>query len=111
MNQDKYRNCMRKYMSGEGKSKEERQHDICIGAKICSGKAKTQDEAEYLCSLPREVKPQKQKSDKSGDACEKEVLKLAHCIAERIDMDLASNINSIEMAIVNAMTECKCGNR
>jgi len=110
MNQDKYRKCMRQYMTGTGKTKEERQHDMCIGAKLCSKRAETEEKAEYLCSLPKELKPVKQR-DKSENSCEKEVLKLAHCIAERIDMSLANNINSIEMAIVNAMTECKCSGR
>jgi len=95
-------------MTGVGKTKEERQHDMCIGAKLCSGKAETKEKAEHLCSLPREPKPLREKRDKGGDGCEKEVLKLAHCVVEKIDMNLARNINSIEMAIVNAMIECKC---
>ena len=81
---------------------------MCLGAKLCSGKAKTKEEAEYLCSLPKEPKPPKEKRDKGGNGCEKEVLKLAHCIVERIDTSLASNVNSIEIALANAMIECKC---
>jgi len=95
-------------MTGEGKTKEERRHDMCIGAKLCSSKSKTREEAEYLCSLPKEPQPPKEKRDKGGNGCEKEVLRLARCIVEKIDMDQASNINSIEMALVNAMIECHC---
>ncbi|GAH68135.1 unnamed protein product, partial [marine sediment metagenome] len=45
MDQDKYRKCMRQYMTGVGKTKEERQHDMCIGAKLCSRKAETKEKA------------------------------------------------------------------
>jgi hypothetical protein len=46
----KYNECMRPYIMGKGKSKEERQRSFCVGAKRCSGKAKTDEEAAQLCS-------------------------------------------------------------
>jgi len=46
-------------MKGQ-KTKQERQHDMCIGAKICSGKAATEGEAEKICSVPRLPKWAKQ---------------------------------------------------
>ena len=49
---EEYNNCMRPYMTGT-KTKKERQHDMCVGAKICSGKAKTEAEAELICNAPR----------------------------------------------------------
>lgn len=48
---EEYNNCMRPYMTGT-KTKKERQHDMCVGAKVCSGKAKTDEEAEKICSAP-----------------------------------------------------------
>lgn len=42
------------------KSREERRSSMCVGAKICSGKAKTEDEALAICNapkLPKWVKP------------------------------------------------------
>lgn len=74
MDREKYNNCMRPYIRGKDKSKEERQKSFCIGAKVCSGKAKNEKEAEYLCSLPKEPKiPKVRKSAKQlqaeQDAC------------------------------------------
>ena len=52
MNREEYNACMKPYMSGS-KSKEQRQRDFCVGAKVCSGKAKTEDEAIAICSTPK----------------------------------------------------------
>jgi hypothetical protein len=49
MNRTEYNNCMRPYLTGS-KPKEKRKSDFCIGAKICSGKAQTRDQAAQLCS-------------------------------------------------------------
>jgi hypothetical protein len=59
MDRAKYNTCMSPYMKGTGKTKEQRQHDMCIGAKLCSGKASNEAEAEHLCSLPKPPKPGK----------------------------------------------------
>jgi len=93
------------WMKGGG---EDRKLRFCIGAKLCSGKSKTEEEAREVCLLPKEPKPLKIMQKRDGESCEKEVMELAHCIVDRIDMNLASNINSIEVAIVNAMMECNC---
>lgn len=77
---------------------------MCVGAKICTSKAKTPEEAKLLCSIPKEPKPR----PRSPQTCELEVKRLARCVVERIDMDLVSNINSIEVALINALLECKC---
>jgi hypothetical protein len=52
---EEYNACMRPFITGTGKSKEERQRSFCEGAKICSGKAKTEEEAAQLCasSVPK----------------------------------------------------------
>jgi len=46
---------MRPFITGSGKTKEERKQGFCIGAKVCSGKAKTEEEAAQLCAatLPK----------------------------------------------------------
>jgi hypothetical protein len=49
MNRTEYNACMRPFITGS-KPKEERQRSFCIGAKICSGKAQTEEEAAKLCS-------------------------------------------------------------
>lgn len=107
MDRAKYNACMRPYMTGS-KSKEQRQMDFCIGAKLCSGKTPNEEAAKAICSLPKEPKPLKVSKRSKGKSCEKEVLEVAHCMVDKIDMDRASNINSIETAIVNAMMECQC---
>lgn len=54
-----YNQCMRPYITGSGKSKEQRKLDFCVGAKICSGKSSSREEAVQLCSLPKESKTSK----------------------------------------------------
>ena len=51
-NREEYNACMRPYLVGS-KPKEQRRLDFCIGAKVCSGKAKTDEEAKALCDVPR----------------------------------------------------------
>lgn len=107
MDRKQYNQCMAPYMRGS-KPKEQRQFDMCVGAKICSGKAQTEEEAISICSLPKEPKPVKIGRARRGQSCEKDVAKLSECIVDNIDMNLASNINSIELAIRNALMECSC---
>ena len=51
-NREEYNTCMRPYMTGS-KPKEQRKLDFCVGAKVCSGKAKTEEEAKAICSIPK----------------------------------------------------------
>ena len=46
---EEYNTCMRPYITGKGIPKEERRQNFCIGAKICTGKAKDEKEALRLC--------------------------------------------------------------
>ena len=78
---------------------------FCSIAKVCSGKVKDLQESIGVCSQPKEPKPPKIKRG-NGQSCEKEVLRLTHCIIGKIDMELAKK--SLEKAIVNAMMECRC---
>lgn len=113
MTKEIYQACMTKNLRGMPKniSKEERKLSFCQFSKLCSGKAKDMNEALKICSLPKPPKATKVKRVKKGQSCEKEVLKLSSCIADVIDMDQASNINSVEMAIANALAECYCGSK
>jgi len=94
---------MSPYMKGS-KPKEQRQLDFCIGSKVCSQKAKNEEEARQICLLPKEPKPVKIKR-RDGD-CGREVSELAHCVVGKIDMNLAGK--SMENAIIGAMMECRC---
>ena len=65
---EEYNACMRPYITGRGKPKEERQRNFCEGAKICSGRAQTKDEAAQLCSNTA-PKPVEQALPKKDDPC------------------------------------------
>lgn len=110
MDRTKYNTCMRPHIIGS-KPKEQRKLDFCVGAKICSGKAKTKEEAELICkeaaSLPKPARSSRRKRG-TVQSCEREVREVAQCMVDKIDMNLASNINSIEVTLVNAMMECRC---
>lgn len=56
MDRQAYNDCMKPYISGKGMSKEERRLRFCVGAKVCSGKAKTEEEAAQVCSVPKAPK-------------------------------------------------------
>ena len=108
---EKYRNCMSGAMSGKTFSPGERKLAFCQAAKRCSGKASSEEEAAEMCrnrppKIPKERKRRRLKGE--GESCDARVLKLAHCVAEAIDMDAVSNVNSAEMALANALLKCEC---
>lgn len=110
MNREEYRSCISPYITGS-KPKEQRRLDFCVGAKICSGKTKDREEAERLCKEAAKIpKPSRATGSRkrSPKTCEREVREIANCMVKNIDMNLASNINSVEMAITNSMMECRC---
>lgn len=71
-----YNDCMKPYISGQH---EDRRMDFCIGAKICSGKAKTPEEARKLCLEAPPVAP-KARVRKRID-----LVSLAACAVKKID--------------------------
>lgn len=105
-----YTTCMKPHITGKGLSKEERTLRFCVGAKLCSGKAKSEEEAKRICLEPKPPKQTKPSGShrRKGASCEDHVLSIASCMVEHIDMNQASNINSVETAIVNAMMRCEC---
>ncbi|KKM97011.1 hypothetical protein LCGC14_1172450 [marine sediment metagenome] len=56
MDRKSYNSCMSPHMKGTGLSKDERRMKMCVGAKLCTGKASTEKEAVALCNLPKEPK-------------------------------------------------------
>lgn len=63
-----YNQCIRPFITGTGKSKEERKLNFCIGAKVCSGKAKNPEEAKQIC-LTQPPKPAKQPKQRRAKGC------------------------------------------
>lgn len=110
MTRQEYTTCMVPWMKGAG-PKEKRRMRMCIGAKICSGKANTEEDAKVICLQPRPEKAVKGRRGKKPVSCEKEVLRLATCVADHADMDLMGNINSLQIGVANALQECMCGRK
>jgi hypothetical protein len=60
MDRAEYNACMGPYIRGKDKTKEERRTGFCIGAKLCSGKTKSREEALRICSQPKPPKVPKE---------------------------------------------------
>jgi len=119
---EEYNNCMRPYMTGT-KTKQERQHDMCIGAKICSGKAPTEEAAEKICSAPRLPKWAKKLLPKGEEdiSCEDRLERVRNNIdtisakvktgeADEVKVEAAQTLNDIfsclpEKAVVEMASE------
>ena len=52
---EEFNKCMIPHISGKDKTKEERKMGFCVGAKLCSGKAQTEEEAIAICNQPKQV--------------------------------------------------------
>jgi len=76
----KYNSCIAPYITGS-KTKDKREHDFCIGAKICSGKAKNEEDAEQMC-LTIPTKDDKGSKKNKGEKFNPRELSL--CILENI---------------------------
>jgi hypothetical protein len=110
---EEYNACMRPYMTGGGTDRKTR---FCVGAKLCSGKARNEEEAKELCSQPKPPKAVKVGKVKRGQSCEKNAQQVAECVVGRLTTDgtykeQAMNINSVGAAITNALIECQCPQR
>jgi hypothetical protein len=80
VNQEEYRACMSKRMTGKTYSKEERKLAFCTSAKICSGKSSSEQEAETLCLQPKEPKaPRSKRKRKAQEACALPVEAIVEC--------------------------------
>lgn len=98
-----YTECMRPFITGTGKTKEERQLGFCTGAKICSGKAASVEEAEKICreQPPKEPKPRKTKASK----CAIDLATLASCLSRTIDLESLTAEN-LASQLESAMHSC-----
>lgn len=101
-----YTQCMIPYMKGTGKTKEQRQRDMCIGAKLCSGKASTREEAEQICinQPPKEPKPRRS-SGRSIDPA-----KLATCVSGSLELS-GLTVENLTARLELAITHCNTGGK
>lgn len=98
MDRTAYNDCMRPYMTGAATAGE-RQANMCIGAKICTGKASSQAEARHIC----ETQPPKPPKEAKGANCGIKAEKLASCIIGRLE----GKITSME-TLREAVMLCSC---
>lgn len=73
MDREAYNVCMKPHMSGKGKSKQERRQAMCIGAKLCTGKAKNEQEAAIMCAAPKMPKWAKGAEPVESTSCDERV--------------------------------------
>jgi hypothetical protein len=69
-------------MSGTGKTREERQQSMCIGAKLCTGKAKDREEAEKICAEAATHPKPTVKTGTRSRKCKIDVPTMAACVIE-----------------------------
>lgn len=96
MDREAYNSCMKPFMSGTGKTKQERQQSMCIGAKMCTGKAKNQEEAARMCAIP--------KVPKWAKSAEKEIKGDSASCEERTDQ-LREMIESMALKVREGQAE------
>jgi len=120
MDRAQYNSCMVPYMRGAGKTKEQRQMGMCIGAKLCTGKAKTEAEAKEICSRPKEPKvktaatvsdmpTKKRKSPKNAMIiCKNLGIEEADCILKSLEKSGMTITDDFRNTVVNATVECQC---
>lgn len=68
MDRQEYNACMSPYITGK-KPVEQRRLDFCIGAKVCSGKSSTPEEAKKICLSTPPKEPKARKSRKRPEGC------------------------------------------
>ncbi len=85
-----YNKCMIPYMKGGGEDRKER---FCLGAKLCSGKSKTEEEAKRLCAeAAANPKPPKQKRAKKICTL-RDLEAITTCVVESIDLGSLTDEN------------------
>lgn len=106
---EEYTTCMTPYMKGAGKPKEERKADMCVGAKLCSGKASNPEEAVKLCeqaAAKAEANPKPPKAKKSSKVCTlKDLEAISICMSASINLSELTTDNMQEV-FAKALENC-----
>ena len=90
---EEYTACMKPHMTGGGPDRKER---FCVGAKLCSGKAKTKEEATRLCAEAAANPKPAAVGGKKSRKCKIVAPDMAACIIE--------NLGESEVSLVNLTT-------
>lgn len=100
MDRAAYNECMKPYMQGT-MTREERGNNMCIGAKLCTGKAKSKMEAVEICkNRPVETKSR-------GRKCKAGKKDLIDCMLK----ELKPETENFDTAIRAAIEKCCAGNK
>jgi len=105
MDRESYNTCLRPYISGS-MPQPERKLRFCIGAKVCSGKAKNEEEARQICMQPKPPKAERTRRPRKGISCEKDMATLASCVSDNIDLSLPQHL--LKDSITKALIKCRC---
>lgn len=105
MDREAYNNCMKPYMQGSG---EDKKLDFCVGAKICSGKAASEDEARQICLTEPKKAPKSGKNKKSAN-CPADMEVLAACVVGKLTDDILSSDKDLTSIMTKILQECQCG--
>lgn len=113
MDRVRYNSCIGNGLRGKKMETAERRMEFCIISKTCSGKAKDREEAKLICSQPKPLKEHKGRRFRGGESCEDNAGKTAECVVEKLEnnkiyRDQAANVNTIGIAVANALLECEC---
>ena len=94
MDRATYNACIGNAMRGRKLTREERKAAFCAASKVCSGKAKSQDEAKKICALPKAARASKaSKVDEPQLSC-----------AERMAR-VKSNLDTIDLKVRSGEAE------
>ena len=99
MDRVQYNSCMSPYIRGKDKTKEERQMGFCVGAKLCSGKAKTEEEARTICNQPHLPKWAAEKKEEERLTCPQRIDRSLKTILEVRDLIKAGQTDKIKESL------------
>lgn len=110
MDRTKYNACMAPHMRGKGKTQEERHRAMCIGAKLCTGKASTQEQAIRLCveaAAEPAGEPKKRRISRKllGRDCDEKAETLMTCLLPVMDP------KDLEGSLRRGLAICGCGRK
>jgi hypothetical protein len=107
MNQVQYRTCMKPFIAGTGKTREERQINFCVGAKMCTGKARSEEEARKIClaAPPKPPKTPGARRARGKQGCLTQMDELAKCLMEKVDFSAGADLGAVR----EGLSLCGCG--
>jgi hypothetical protein len=106
MDRAAYNACMSPYIRGKDKTKEERQRGFCVGAKVCSGKAKTEEEAAVLCNAPHLPKwAAKGPDEEEKLTCPQKTERVLRTITEVKDLIKSGKTDEIKEPLVTILQD------